>query len=126
MGTFDRVLTFAVGIAVFAALSAVTLDRYGGASYFPALLATLAAVVVAFEFERHRERQALKRAEESLMQRRKTEARKRLLALRTELEKNQVSIDTIVEALKQVRPGPFVPVHPQLLSMGRGRRAASV
>jgi hypothetical protein len=115
MGRADRVLAYVCVIFVLAALSAWTADRYGGASYWPSLLATLVAVVLAFEFERRRERRALGRAEVSLMRRRETEARKRLLALQAELEKNQISIDGIVNELQHVPPGVFALIHPQLL-----------
>jgi hypothetical protein len=115
MRTFDRVLGYGVGIALFALASTWTVDRYGGASYWPSLLATLVAVVLAFEFERRRERRALERAEESLTRRRETEARKRLLALQDELERNQISIDGIAKELQHVPPGVFALIHPQLL-----------
>ena len=116
MGTGDRVLAYAFVIAVVAALSVLTADRYGGASYWPSLLATLVAVVLAFEIERRRERRALGRAEEGLARRRETEARKRLLALQDELKKNQESIGAIVNGFQQdVPPGHFALIHPQLL-----------
>jgi hypothetical protein len=116
MGRADRVLAYVFVIVVLAALSAWTADRYGGASYWPSLLATLVAVVLAFEFERRRERRALERAEVSLMRRRETEARKRLLLLQEELAKNQISINDIVNGLMQHVPsGGFALIHPQLL-----------
>lgn len=120
MGRGDRILAALVGIAIYAAVSAWTIDRYGAALFWPAFVtqfgATLLAVVLAFAIENRREQRALVAADENLTQRRQAEARKRLLALGDELEKNQVSISEIVKGIEDEAPdGQFKLVHPQLL-----------
>lgn len=121
MRRMDRILAVGVGVSLFTVASAWVVDRYGGASYWPSLIAqfaaTLLAVVLALEFEARRERRALLRGELELNDIRSTEARKRLLSLATELEKNDVSIKEIIRALQDPLPAPtFKLIHPQLLA----------
>jgi hypothetical protein len=120
MGRADRILVIAAGVAFFAAASASMADRYGGALYWPALLsqfgATLLAVVLALGIDSRRERRALERHERSLADERTSEARKRLLALLVELERNQSSIESIVRGLRRNPPeGELNLLHWQLL-----------
>lgn len=109
-----------VAVAAFVVLTVVVLDRYGGLSYWPGLAtefgASLAAFMLALEWEAHRERAALERTERSANEARHTEARKRLLALEGELKRNKVSIDIVAAQLPE-RPSGAVNdlLHPELL-----------
>jgi hypothetical protein len=120
-----RRVTLVVGLLLAALVvwSAVMVDRYGEAAYIPELVsgfaATFVAFVLALEFESRRESRALARAEEATNHARTTEARKRLLSLRTELEKNRESVATIDDGLRsQAEMGGTVwrILHPQLLN----------
>ncbi len=109
-----------VAVGAFVGLTIVVLDRYGGLPYWPALAtefgASLAAFMLALEWEAHRERAALARAEKSANAARHSEARKRLLALEGELKRNKVSIDMLAVRLPE-RPRGVVDdlLHPELL-----------
>jgi len=109
-----------VAVAAFVVLTVVVLNRYGGISYWPGLAtefgASLAAFMLALEWEAHRERAALERTERTANEARHTEARKRLLALEGELKRNKVSIDTLAAQLPE-RPSGAVNdlLHPELL-----------
>jgi hypothetical protein len=109
-------------LAALAVASYWIIDRYGELAYVPGFVSGLAATVIAFvlalEFEARRENRALVLAEEETNRARVTEARKRLLALRTELEKNQTSIGQIVTGLRsqaEMGGGIWRILHPQLL-----------
>lgn len=107
-------------VAAFVLLTVVALDRYGGRSYWPGLAtefgASLAAFMLALEWEAHRERTALARAEQSANEARHSEARKRLLALEGELKRNKVSIDMLADHLPEQPRGVVNDLlHPELL-----------
>jgi hypothetical protein len=109
----------AIGVAVVVVAAVAVLERYGGLAFWPALVtefaATLVAVFLALEIERRRERAALERVAKDTDKIRSTEARKRLLALQDELERNQASIGEIVDGLANVEAGTWKILHPQLL-----------
>jgi hypothetical protein len=115
----------AVVIAVAAMLCLASwwaVDRYGGPAYVPGLIsgfaATLVAFVLALELETLRTRAEFARADEETNATRVTEARKRLLALRTELEKNKTSIGEIAKGLAStvsMQGTVWHILHPQLL-----------
>ena len=109
-----------VAVALFVGLTIWVLDLYGGLPYWPALAtefgASLAAFMLALEWEAHRERTALARAEEAANSARHTEARKRLLALEGELKRNRVSIELLAKQLPEKPPGVVNDLlHPELL-----------
>ena len=99
-----RLLVAAAVLVALGVASYLVVDRYGEIAYIPGLVsgfaATLIAFVLALEFEARREDRALARAEAETNHVRVTEARKRLLAVRTELEKNRVSIGQIEAGLR--------------------------
>jgi len=107
-------------IAAFAALTGIALGFYGGMPYFPALAtefgASLAAFVLALEWEAYRERAAIVRSANETTRARKTEARKRLLSLQKELERNEVSIKLLADKVPAVASGSVEELlHPELL-----------
>lgn len=107
-------------VGAFAVLTVVVVDRYGALAYLPELTtgfgASLAAFMLALEWEAHRERATLERSEKSANDARHTEARKRLLAIESELGRNKVSIDLLAARLPE-RPIGAVEdlLHPELL-----------
>jgi hypothetical protein len=115
---------FAGAAFVFTALTAVALSVYGGGSYWPTLAtefgASLAAFWLAFRLESDRglrqARERVARAEAEEMQRRETEARRRLLTLQAELKRNQVSIDMLADKVPAIAMGAVHDLlHPELL-----------
>jgi hypothetical protein len=110
----------AVAILAFLALSAVALELYGALPYLPGLAAefgaSLAAFMLALRWEGYRAAETAVRAAREADELRRTEARKRLLALEAELKRNEVSIDELAEKLPD-RPRGEVHefLHPELL-----------
>jgi hypothetical protein len=112
----------ALVVALIVGLGAVALvlQRYGGASFFPGLIAsfiaTLFAFVLALWWERRREQHALIRDTEELDRRQKTEVRRRFAPVRLELEKNADSLALLTGKLDPDRmQTTFAILHPQLL-----------
>jgi hypothetical protein len=110
--------------AIFAVLTAVAVGLYGGLPYLPALAtefgASLAAFALAFRLESDREsrqaQEAIGRAEREATELRKTEARKRLLALAAELRRDKTSIDHLAQNLPDVPTGAVEQLlNPELL-----------
>lgn len=116
----------AVGVLLFEALTGYVLDQYGGEQYWPGLAtgfgASLAAFVLALEWERFRDKAAVERAAEEANAARHAEARKRLLALEKELRRNRVSIELLKKRLPAGRRAITVTdfLHPELLDAAWG------
>jgi hypothetical protein len=116
----------AVGVLLFEALTGYVLDQYGGEQYWPGLAtgfgASLAAFVLALEWERFRDKAAVERDAEEANAARQTEARKRLLALEKELRRNRVSIELLKKRLPAGRRAITVTdfLHPELLDAAWG------
>jgi hypothetical protein len=107
-------------VTVFLVLTGIALGIYGGLPYWPALAtefgASLAAFTLALQWEGHRTAQALVRTAREAADLRQTEARKRLLALATELKRNKVSIDDLAKNLPDSPTGAVdTLLHPELL-----------
>ena len=109
----------AVVAALLVPAAAIVLTLYDGELFWPGLIAefaaTLVAVVIALDLERRRERRAITRAASDERERRSTEAKKRLAALRRELEANQTSIGEIAAGLDKAALGFPLIINPQLL-----------
>lgn len=119
IGTTTLVVAFVLALVVAAIL---VLRCYGGDSFWPELVAgfaaTVLAVVLALEFESRRDADALNRLSQDTAETRKAEARKRLGAVRREMEANQTSIGEVADGLAKssVSGGTTWPIlHPQLL-----------
>jgi hypothetical protein len=114
-----RLWLIAAAVA-FLVLTGVALGVYGGLPYWPALStefgASLAAFVLALQWESHRAGAALARAAKEANELRETEARKRLLALESELKRNKKSIDDLSAKLPTAPTGAVNEfLHPELL-----------
>jgi hypothetical protein len=118
----SRSVALAAVLIVAAGAVAVVLvvDDYGGASFFPGLIAsfiaTLFAFVLALWWERKREQRVLTNEAAEMDERRVTEVRRRFAPVRAELENDAESLETLAEAFAMEDNARVVRLlHPQLL-----------
>jgi hypothetical protein len=121
-------VTYAVLVACGVAVL-VVLRFYGGDTFIPEAVggfaASLGAFMLALAWERDREQEKVTAAATELAKSRVTEARRRLPAVRKELEANAKSLDELAEVFKTpIRPGTFPIANPQLLDRAWNANAA--
>lgn len=99
---------YAIAVIVAALCLAVgyVWGRYGGATFLPGLVATLAGTLVAFvlalAWDRERDRRQYVKEESDLNEQRTTEVRRRFAPVLAELKKNKKSIDGLVDEYKSL------------------------